>query len=399
MESNSVICIAGKNEIAVYGLSLALSKVKKENIKVLCNSTDNGIDTWQPSLLKAAQKKNISVISIEDCYQIRDLIFLSLEYDKIISPKKFKKASLFNIHFSKLPSYKGMYTSSLPLLHGEMESGVSLHEIDSGIDTGDIIDQINFKIDKVDTARHLYSKYLFHSKKLLKKNFSNLLNRTIQSIPQSSLDSSYYSSKTIDYKNLEIDLLATAEQIKNQIRAFTFPEYQVPTIYGYHVNRALIQKVKSKKKPGNLLSVSEKELVISTVDYDLKLLRDKNSDLFDAAISDDISKAKKSINFGADPNTQNGNGWTPLIVACFNGSLNVARLLIKKGADVNKQNFKGTTPLMYAMSFYEKNKDRLLFDLLVKNGAKIENHDMHSKTILDYAKERKILNLFKPNKH
>lgn len=51
------ICIAGKNEIAVYGLSIALELVDKDNLCVLCNATDDVFDTWQPSFLKAAVEK------------------------------------------------------------------------------------------------------------------------------------------------------------------------------------------------------------------------------------------------------------------------------------------------------------------------------------------------------
>ena len=39
-----------------------------------------------------------------------------------------------------------MFTSALPLINGEKETGVTLHKIDAGIDTGDIIDQIKFQI-------------------------------------------------------------------------------------------------------------------------------------------------------------------------------------------------------------------------------------------------------------
>lgn len=70
-----------------------------------------------------------------------DLIFISLEFDKIVNPDLFKDARLYNIHFSLLPSYKGMYTSAIPILNGEEMVGVTFHEIDKGIDTGNIIAQ------------------------------------------------------------------------------------------------------------------------------------------------------------------------------------------------------------------------------------------------------------------
>ena len=392
--TNSIICLAGKNEIAVFGLRLLLDHVDKINIRVVCNSTDLGIDTWQPSLLKTARENDISVISIEDCYNLENLIFLSLEFDKIITPSKFLNANLFNIHFSNLPAYKGMFTSALPLLNGESEGGVTLHEIDSGIDTGAIIDQIKFSISEDDNARDLYGKYLCCSKELLAKNLAEILRGVTTSTPQASIGSTYYSAKAIDYKNLEVNLLTNADQIKNQIRAYTFPEYQVPKVHGYFVNSASVQSMKSSRKPGTLISVIGTELRISTIDFDVILHRDKNSELFKSAITNDIDLAIECIESGADINTRKGNGWTPVMIASFNGSIDVLRIFIQNGADINMPNYKGTTPLMYAMTYYEKSRERDLFDLLLESGARLELCDMKQKTIRDYAIERKVLGLF-----
>ena len=74
------------------------------------------------------------------------IFFISLEFDKIINTSLFKTTNLFNIHFSLLPRYKGMYTSILPILNGDKISGVTLHKIDRGIDTGDIIDKCSFRL-------------------------------------------------------------------------------------------------------------------------------------------------------------------------------------------------------------------------------------------------------------
>jgi methionyl-tRNA formyltransferase len=61
-----------------------------------------------------------------------------------------------------------MYTSAWPILNGEDETGVTLHEIDEGIDTGNIIDQISFPITEDDTARDLYFKYLKYGSMLIR---------------------------------------------------------------------------------------------------------------------------------------------------------------------------------------------------------------------------------------
>ncbi len=387
------VCLAGKNEIAVYGLSLLLKHLNKENLFVICNETDDGFDSWQPSLLKAAKDNDVSLISIEDCYDIDGLIFLSLEFDKIISPDKFLNASLFNIHFSNLPAYKGMYTSALPLLNDEKESGVTLHYIDSGIDTGDIIDQLIFPIDRSDTAKNLYEKYLSNSKKLLDKNLFKLLKGELVSHSQSAIGSTYFSKKSIDYKNLQVDLLCCANQIFNQIRAFTFPEYQVPLVHGYFVNSAKVLDSKSSLKSGTLLRVSDLEICISTMDYDLILYRDMNAELFLAASENDKLKILSCLANGADINLRNGKGWTPLIVASFNGAVEAMITLIENGADINMPNFKGTTPLMYAMKNFENTNQRLGFDFLLENGANKKLRDGHNLSIEDYARLRKVFGL------
>ena len=134
------ICIAGKNEIAVHGLNEATKMFPKNKIIALCDLNDEGFDTWQPSYKKFANFMGIDIVKLEDCYKIQDLVFISLEYHRLIKPKQFSTKELYNIHFSKLPEYKGMYTSAWPLLTGTNASGVTLHKIDEGIDTGEIID-------------------------------------------------------------------------------------------------------------------------------------------------------------------------------------------------------------------------------------------------------------------
>ncbi|PJF32865.1 MAG: hypothetical protein CUN57_03670, partial [Phototrophicales bacterium] len=89
-----------------------------------------------------------------------DLILFSLEYSRLIDVSMFRDRRLFNIHFSLLPAYRGAYTSIWPILNGEEFSGVTLHEIDHGIDTGRIIYQRRFPIPSTFSARDLYFKYM-----------------------------------------------------------------------------------------------------------------------------------------------------------------------------------------------------------------------------------------------
>lgn len=236
------LCIAGKNDIAVNALHYLVESgmMNKENILVIPNGTDSGIDEWQKSLKKAAETLGVRISSLEEVYSIENLIFLSLEFDKIVKIEKFKSQNLFNIHFSKLPKYKGMYTSIMPILNGETTSGVTLHKIDNGIDTGEIIAQKEFELDKNDTARDLYFKYLKNAFELFKENISNIISGEYTSYRQPAAGASYYSKKSINFKEIVIDLNKTSYEIHNQIRGFIFEEYQLPEINGKRIKQSIL---------------------------------------------------------------------------------------------------------------------------------------------------------------
>ena len=106
-------CIAGKNQCSLDALSYLISRndIDKRNLSVCINSDDVGVDNWQPSLMKYANDNNILILSLNDLYNIKNLYFFSLEFDKIIKTKKFLSKNLFNFHFSLLPKYRGCHTN------------------------------------------------------------------------------------------------------------------------------------------------------------------------------------------------------------------------------------------------------------------------------------------------
>jgi methionyl-tRNA formyltransferase len=101
------ICLAGKHDIAVNILLYCLEHYEKKYIKCILNRNETGRNSWQKSLKWFAEKKDVEIIELEDAYNIKDMIFLSLEFDQIIIPERFQTTELYNIHFSLLPKYKG----------------------------------------------------------------------------------------------------------------------------------------------------------------------------------------------------------------------------------------------------------------------------------------------------
>lgn len=78
-----------KNRIAVETLDI-LRKTGLFELSVCPVQSDSGIDTWQPSLKSFACNFNIPIVQIEDIYDENSLVFLSVEFDKIIESKNLR---------------------------------------------------------------------------------------------------------------------------------------------------------------------------------------------------------------------------------------------------------------------------------------------------------------------
>lgn len=380
------ICIAGKNNIAVVVLEEVIRRYGKESVCVVCNKTETGENSFQRSLRKFAIQHGIEEKKLEDVYDIDNLLFLSLEFDRIISPKLFFNAKLYNIHFSMLPQYKGMYTSAHPILNGEKYTGVTLHEIDSGIDTGDIIAQERFLIEAVDDCKALYLKYIEHGTDLVIKNLDNLINDKITTRVQSFRKSSYYAKGSIDYRDLRVDINQTAVGIERQIRAYSFRDYQLPRIFGFPIIDCLILGSKSLSKAGEEILRGDNYSIISTVDYNMVLYYDRFDELMDACQNGNITLVKDICDVHKHVNEQDYNGWSPLIKATYNSRVAVVKYLVSVGADINVKNRNGTNILMYAKEAYKKTKDNTLFKLFLHMGLSMDAEDYMGRNLNYYLK-------------
>jgi methionyl-tRNA formyltransferase len=382
------VIIAGKNDIAVDVLKHIIDKMHLP-VFVVLNKTDNFKNGFQKSLGYYANKWEIPIVKLEEVYSFENSIFLSLEFDRIIKPVLFNTKNLFNIHFSLLPSYKGMYTSAHPILNGENESGVTLHKMDLGIDTGDIIDQKKINICYKDSARDLHLKYVKVGTELVIKNLCSLLNNTFNFTMQVAEKSTYFSKKSIDYKNLKVDFNQTAFQVSNQLRAYTFREYQLPKFNNIELGSFFITKNKSSFHPGKIIKESDYQIVISTIDFDMIL----NKDLFYLCCKyskeNDFKSLKKLLNFNKiNLEEKTIEGWTPLIIAVYNGSYESAQLLIEAGADVNAHNYNFTSVLMYAKDEFLVNGSLKIIEKLIESNANILSKDIYGKDVVDWVKNK-----------
>ncbi|MFB0979579.1 MAG: formyltransferase family protein [Alteromonadaceae bacterium] len=379
------LIIAGKNNIAVSVCQYIKLHYPNINLYGICNKTDSGQDSFQRSFKKYCENNGVIITRLSAVYNLKNAIFLSLEFDQIIKPNCFVTDRLFNIHFSLLPKYKGMYTSILPLLNGENKSGVTLHCIDEGIDTGKLIAQSTFMLDNIQNSSQLYAEYISKGTTLVINSLEPLFENNFTAVKQPASESSYYSKNSVTYNNLELELNKTAWEIQNTIRAFSFRNYQLLKINGVDISWSKILPTKSSKKAGSILEENNNFFKISTIDYDIKIFIDQLCELLMFCTSGDLFGCTSILE--SNPtllNEKNGKGWSPIIVAAYNGHSDIIDHLLNLGADINDQNFNGTSVLMYAKDNAFKIGNVSFVKYLLSLGADSEHRDYSGKNITEY---------------
>jgi len=127
-------------------------------------------------------------ITIEELKQIIPDIVITYNY-KFIIPKEiieFMKGNIINLHISFLPWNRGAHPNVWSFLENTPK-GVSIHYVDEGIDTGDIIVQKEVYIDEEkETLKTSYEKLHKEIQELFKNNWENIKRKKI--IPKKQLE-------------------------------------------------------------------------------------------------------------------------------------------------------------------------------------------------------------------
>ncbi|WEG19005.1 phosphoribosylglycinamide formyltransferase [Alkalihalophilus pseudofirmus] len=103
--------------------------------------------SYESELVKKLKEKNVQFIALAG-------------YMRLIGPTLLKafEGRIVNIHPSLLPQFPGLDAIGQAMNAGVMETGVTIHLVDSGMDTGPIIAQETVQVDQDDTMETLTKK-------------------------------------------------------------------------------------------------------------------------------------------------------------------------------------------------------------------------------------------------
>lgn len=127
----------------------------------------------------------------------------------------------FNLHGSLLPRYRGRCPVNWVLIHGETETGVTLHHMVAKPDAGDIVAQRRVPIGDDDTAHSLYGKLTAAAAELMREVYPRLVAGTAPRRPQDAAQASYFGGRRP--ADGRIDWSWGARRIYNLVRAVTHP--------------------------------------------------------------------------------------------------------------------------------------------------------------------------------
>jgi methionyl-tRNA formyltransferase len=152
----------------------------------------------------------------------------------------------YNMHGSLLPKYRGRVPINWAVIHGETETGATLHEMTVKPDAGAIIGQTTVPILPDDTAHEVFGKVVVAAEQTLWRALPDLLDGHPMRMPNELERGSYFGGrKPTDGR---IDWNAAAVAIHNLVRAVA-PPYPgaFTTIDGVH---AIVERTRVAMRDG-----------------------------------------------------------------------------------------------------------------------------------------------------
>ncbi|MGI9862014.1 methionyl-tRNA formyltransferase [Moorella naiadis] len=170
-----------------------------------------------------------------------------------------------NYHPSLLPAYRGGSAMNWAIINGETETGVTIHQIDAGVDTGPIILQEKVTIDPDDTVKSLYFEKLYPlGVKLVAAAVRLIREGKAVPVPQDESRASF--QPVIREGHARINWRQSAGRVYNLIRGTNPHPSAWTTLRGKKLTIWEVSPCQGKGTPGNIVACREEGFVIATGD-------------------------------------------------------------------------------------------------------------------------------------
>jgi methionyl-tRNA formyltransferase len=189
------------------GQQLAESPVKQAALRL-------GIPVFQPERIRRPE-------SFEQLRSFQADLMVVVGYGQIIPQSiiDLPRSGILNVHASLLPKYRGAAPIQWAIANGETTTGVTIMQIDAGLDTGDMLAKATAEIGGEETAPELSLRLAALGAQLLVRTVKDIKNGAAQREKQN--DSEATLAPILKKEDGRVDWTAPAREIDNRRRAFT----------------------------------------------------------------------------------------------------------------------------------------------------------------------------------
>jgi len=174
---------------------------------------DHGIDVLQPeTLADAAIQRRLRALRLD--------LAVIVAYGLLLPPRvlSIPRAGCINVHASLLPRWRGASPIQAAILAGDATTGVSIMQMEAGLDTGPVFATRELAIGPAETTATLHDRLAALGADLLREVVGRVLDGTAVAAPQDEAAASY--AARIDKADAVIDWTAPAIAIDRRVRAY-----------------------------------------------------------------------------------------------------------------------------------------------------------------------------------
>jgi len=214
--SLQALCESGKHEILAVvtqpdrpkgrGNKLLQTPVKEYAL-------EQGLTVYQPQKVKTPE-------FVELLHELQPELIVVAAFGQFLSKEilELPKYGCINVHASLLPKYRGAAPIQYAIIKGEKESGVTIMQMDIGMDTGAMLDKVVVPIAENTTMGELHDALREQGATLLLQVIDKIAAGTAVAEPQDNEQATY--ATLLDRSMEHIDWSKTAQEVHNLIRGF-----------------------------------------------------------------------------------------------------------------------------------------------------------------------------------
>lgn len=225
------------------------------------------IPVFQPEKVKEES-------SVQEIKKLNPDVIIVVAFGQILSKEllELPKYGCLNIHASLLPKLRGAAPIQWSVIQGDTESGVTIQQMDEGIDTGDILMTERYTLEPKETGGSLFDKLAKLGGPLILKVLDQAEEGCLHPVPQNEAEHTY--AKMLNKALGNLDFTRSAVELERLIRglnpwpsAYTFLEGKMLKIW-----EAEVIDTSQEAEPGTVTEVDKDRFTVQTGQGGLQIL-------------------------------------------------------------------------------------------------------------------------------